>query len=108
MTYVLSAEKISRGLLRMSKIKEILHRLRLDSRIRHNIRYAQREWFFSYFKHFRRDLNMPLLDSIKQARGISKNILELGYMPNLVHDSVMRIRYSRRCNTRVCRAARND
>ena len=92
----------------MSKIKEILHCLRLDNRIRHNIRYAQREWFFSYFKHFRRDLNMPLLNSIKQAREISKNILELGYMPDLVHDSVMRIRYSRRCNTRVCRAARND
>ena len=51
---------------------------------------------------------MPLLNSIKQARGISKTILERGYMPDLVSDSVMHIRYSRRCNTRVCRAARND
>lgn len=92
----------------MSKIKETLHCLRLNSRIRHNIRYAQREWFFSYFKHFRKDLNMPLLDSAKQARGISKSILERGYMTDLVHDSVMCIRYSRRCNARVCKAARND
>ena len=92
----------------MSKIKEILHCLRLDSRIRHNIRYAQRQWFFSHFKHFRKDLNMPLLNSIKQARGISKTILERGYMTDLVHDSVMHIRYSKKCNTRVCRAARND
>ena len=51
---------------------------------------------------------MPLLNSIKQAKGISKTILEKGYMPDIVHDSVMRIRYSRRCNTLVCRAARND
>lgn len=92
----------------MRRIKEILHCLQLDSRIRHNIRYAQREWFFSYFKHFRKDLNMPLLNSIKQARKISKTILETGYMPDLVHDSVMCIRYSRRCHTYVCRAARND
>lgn len=40
----------------MSRIKEIIHCLQLDSRIRHNIRYAQREWFISYFKHFRKDL----------------------------------------------------
>lgn len=92
----------------MSKIKETLHCLRLNSRIRHNIRYAQREWFFSYFKHFRKDLNMPLFDSIKQARGISKTILERGYMTDLVHDSVMRIRYSRRCNARACKTTRND
>ena len=50
----------------MIRIKEMLHCLQLDSRIRHNIKYAQREWFFSYFKHFRKDLNMPLLNSIKQ------------------------------------------
>lgn len=31
----------------MNKIKEMLHCLQLDSRIKHNIRYAQREWFFS-------------------------------------------------------------
>lgn len=92
----------------MIRIKEMLHCLQLDSRIRHNIKYAQREWFFSYFKHFRKDLNMPLLNSIKQARGISKTILERGYIPDIVHDSVMCIRYSSRCNTRVCKAARND
>ena len=51
---------------------------------------------------------MPLLNSIKQARGISKTILDRGYMPDLVHDSAMRIRYSKKCNTRVCRAARNN
>ena len=107
-TCAINVEKILRGLLGMNKIKEMLHCLQLDSRIRHNIKYAQREWFFSYFKHFRKDLNMPLLNSIKQAKGISKTILEKGYMPDIVHDSVMRIRYSRRCNTRVCRAARND
>ena len=92
----------------MRRIKEIIHCLQLDSRIRHNIRYAQREWFLSYFKHFRKDLNMPLLNSIKQARKISKTILEKGYMPDIVHDSVMCIRYSRRCYTYVCRAARNE
>lgn len=92
----------------MKKIKEILHCLRLDSRIRHNIRYAQRKWFFSYFKHFRKDLHMSLPNSIKQARGISKHMLGIGYMPDLVHDSIMGIRYSKKCNTRVCRAARND
>lgn len=39
---------------------------------------------------------------------MKETILEIGYMTDLVHDSVMCIRYSRRCNTRVCKAARND
>jgi hypothetical protein len=77
-------------------MRERIHFLIFDNRVKHNTRKLYEKEMLFYIKHFlkyKKEFNMSYFDIIKQSRGIAKEHCKLWLEDRAVHDACKGIRY---------------